>query len=179
MRTLTLITLLLLSVSTARAQDSRAAGPVIQSAGAVFEVSDPDFPTPKDRDYKVAFEIAQAADSPDQLNVALNSVARFLNMHAQAGVPRDQVHAAVVVHGSAGWEVLDHAAYRERYGVDNPNAELIRELTLVGAQVILCGQTAASRGIPRDGLIEGVDVALSAMTAFLVLQEDGYRVNPW
>jgi intracellular sulfur oxidation DsrE/DsrF family protein len=63
--------------------------------------------------------------------------------------------------------------------VDNPNAELIRELTAAGVPVVLCGQTAASRGIPTDGLIDGVQVALSAMTAFLVLQEDGYRVNPW
>jgi intracellular sulfur oxidation DsrE/DsrF family protein len=179
MRTVTSLTILLLTATVAQAQESRAAGPIIQSAGAVFEVSDPAFPTPRNQEYKVAFEVAQAADSPDQLNVALNSVARFLNMHARAGVPRDQIHAAVVVHGSAGWEVLDHAAYRDRYGVDNPNAELIRELTDVGAQVILCGQTAASRGIPRDGLVDGVDVALSAMTAFLVLQEDGYRVNPW
>jgi intracellular sulfur oxidation DsrE/DsrF family protein len=179
MRTLTSLMIVLFTAAGAHAQDSRAAGPVIRSAGEVFEVSDPDFPTPRDQEYKVAFEIAQAADSPEQLNVALNSVARFLNMHAQAGVPQDQIHAAVVVHGSAGWEVLDHAAYRDRYGVDNPNAQLIRELTAVGAQVILCGQTAASRGIPRDGLIEGVDVALSAMTAFLVLQEHGYRVNPW
>lgn len=179
MRILTSLTVLLVTATGVQAQESRDAGPIIQSAGAVFDVAEPDFPTPKDQDYRVAFEIAQAATSPDQLNVALNSVARFLNMHARAGVPRDQIHAAVVVHGSAGWEVLDHAAYRDRYGVDNPNAELIRELTDVGAQVILCGQTAASRGIPRDGLIDAVDVALSAMTAFLVLQEDGYRVNPW
>jgi intracellular sulfur oxidation DsrE/DsrF family protein len=113
------------------------------------------------------------------LNVTLNSVARYLNMHAQAGVLANQVHAAVVVHGSAGWEVLDHAAYRDRHGTDNPNAELIHELIDAGVEVVLCGQTAASRGIPRDGLIDGVEVALSAMTAFLVLQEDGFRVNPW
>ena len=113
------------------------------------------------------------------LNVSLNSVARFINMHAAAGVPRENIRAAVVVHGSAGWELLNDAGYRERHGVGNPNAELIRELTAFGARVILCGQTAASRGIPRDQVMSGVEVALSAMTAFLVLQEDGYRVNPW
>ena len=36
-----------------------------------------------------------------------------------------------------------------------------------------------NQSFPTDGLIDGVHVALSAMTAFLVLQEDGYRVNPW
>ena len=33
--------------------------------------------------------------------------------------------------------------------------------------------------IRADGLIDGVQLSLSAMTAFLVLQDEGYRVNPW
>ena len=130
-------------------------------------------------EHKVAFEIGSASPSPDRLNVSLNTVARYLNMHAQAGVPADQIHAAVVVHGTAGWEMLDDDAYRERHGVENPNSEVIRELVASGAQVILCGQTAAGRGLPTDRLTDGVQLSLSAMTAFLVLQEEGYRVNPW
>jgi intracellular sulfur oxidation DsrE/DsrF family protein len=56
---------------------------------------------------------------------------------------------------------------------------LIRELHAVGVQIILCGQTAAARDLPRDRLLPEVDVALSAMTALLVLQERGYHVNPF
>ncbi len=178
MRT-TLVILALLSSATPAFARQRAAGPAILSSGAVFEVANPDFTTPTDIEYKVSFEISQASTSPDQVNVALNSVARFVNMHTMAGVPREKIRAAVVVHGSAGWELLDDAAFRAKHGVDNPNAALIRELTAFGARVILCGQTAASRGIPRGGLIDEVEVALSAMTAFVVLQEEGYRVNPW
>jgi intracellular sulfur oxidation DsrE/DsrF family protein len=85
----------------------------------------------------------------------------------------------VVVHGTAGWEILEDDAYRERFGVANPNKELVEELLGFGVQVILCGQTASSRGIPDQRRIKGVQVALSAMTAFVVLQEQGYRVNPW
>jgi intracellular sulfur oxidation DsrE/DsrF family protein len=48
-----------------------------------------------------------------------------------------------------------------------------------GAQLVLCGQTAGSRGVRRDELIPGVKVAISAMTALNVLQADGYRFNPW
>lgn len=173
-----LVVLLLIPLA-ARAQERPPAGPVIRTAGAVFEVRDPDFATPVDRDYKLAFEMSQPAESPGELNVVLNSIARYLNMHAQAGVPAARVAAAVVVHGGAGWEVLGDEGYRARYGVDNPNLPLIQELLGAGVQVILCGQTAASRGIPRDGLVDGVQVALSAMTAFLVLQDEGYRVNPW
>lgn len=161
------------------AQQRSQTGPVIHGAGAVFEIPGPEFETRPDADYRLAFEMVNAAPSPDQLNVVLNSVARYLNMHVQAGVPANRVTAAVVVHGPAGWELLTDHAYREKHGVDNPNAALIRELTEAGVQVILCGQTAASRGIPRDGLMPEVKVALSAMTAFLLLQEDGFRVNPW
>ncbi len=156
-----------------------AAGPVIQSAGAVFPITDPEFTTRTDMTYRVAFEMAEAAPSPDQLNVTLNSVARFLNMHVQAGVPADRIHVAVVVHGPAGWELLDHDPYSARHGVGNPNASLIEELIGAGVKIVLCGQTAASRGIARDQLLPGVETALSAMTVFLVLQEEGFRVNPW
>jgi len=160
------------------AQQSTQAGPVIESAGAVFSVS-PDFMTPVDRDYKVAFEVATPSPNPERMNQSFNTVARFLNMHAQAGVPEARLSGAIVTHGAASFELLDDEAYREKFGVDNPNSALIRELIAAGQPVILCGQSAASRNVPIDGLIPGVQVALSAMTAFLVLQDEGYRVNPW
>lgn len=160
------------------AQQSSTPGPVIHSAGAVFQIPSPEFATPTNLSYRAAFEMA-ADPAPERLNVTLNSVARYLNMHVQAGVPSDQIQAAVVVHGPAGWTLVNDETYRERSGVDNPNAKLIRELQAAGVRVVLCGQTAASRGIPRDQLLDGVETALSAMTAFLVLQEEGFRVNPW
>ena len=167
-------------VTTTTAVDAqeRQSGPMIHSGGTVFVV-DPDFVTPTDGDFRVAFDLAQPAPSPDQLNSSINTVARFLNMHAQAGVPETQLGGAIVAHGGASFELLDNEAYRARFGVDNPNAELIRELIANGQPVLLCGQSAASRGVDPDDLIPGVEVALSAMTAFLVLQDRGYRVNPW
>ena len=84
-----------------------------------------------------------------------------------------------MVHGPAAWELLNDDAYRARHGVANPNTTVMRELMEAGVEIVLCGQTAASRGVDRDLLTDGVDVGLSAMTAFLVLQEQGFRVNPW
>ena len=170
----------LLSVGPLTAQETpRQNGPVIRSAGAVFVVTEPDFETSLDMTYRVAFEVAQAATSDTKLNPGLNTVARFLNMHAQAGVPLEQLQIAVVVHGPAGKDLLDDLAYRDRLGSDNPNTRLLSELATVGVELILCGQTAASRGLPRDGLAEPVTVALSAMTALSVLRERGYHVNPF
>jgi hypothetical protein len=129
----------------ATAQGSPSIGPVIHSAGPVFEVPDPDFETPTDLEYRIAYEVVDAAASPEQLNPRLVTVARFLNMHARAGVPVERLHVALVVHGPAGRAVLDDVGYRER----------------------------------RDRLLPGVEVALSAMTALLVLQERGFHVNPF
>lgn len=154
-------------------------GPVIESAGPVFPVPEPDFETPLDLSYRVAFEVVNPPVGPDRVNEQLNTVARFLNMHVRAGVPAERVHVAVVVHGPAGRALLDDEAYRSFEGVGNPNIPLIRELADAGVRIILCGQTAAARGLPRDRLLPEVEVALSAMTALLVLQEDGYHLNPF
>jgi intracellular sulfur oxidation DsrE/DsrF family protein len=161
------------------AQQAPRTGPVIQSAGGVFEVPRVDFETPLNLTYRVAFDVSRAAESPTDLNPGLNTVARFLNMHAQAGVPLRQLQVAVVVHGTAGKDLLQNEAYHTRLATDNPNAELIQELAAAGVRLILCGQTAASRGLPTDGLLEPVQVALSAMTALAVLQEEGYHINPF
>ena len=179
MRTLWLIAaFVFMTAPGLRAQDAPQAGPIIHSAGAVFAV-EPSFPTPDGMDFRLAFEMAAPAAAPDQMNVMFNNVARYLNMHAQAGVPRDRIDAAIVVHGPAAWELLDDDAYRARNGVANPNTEVMRELLDAGVQIVLCGQTAKSRGVDTSLLTKGVDVGLSAMTAFIVLQEEGFRVNPW
>lgn len=174
-----LVLLSLIAVGSEAQQPQRRTGPVIHSAGGVFPVQDPDFETPLDHTYRLAFEVAEAAPSPDQMSVGLNTVARFLNMHVAAGVPLDRLQVAVVVHGPAGKDLLDNGAYRERLAVDNPNDALVKELSQAGVRIILCGQTAASRGLPRDRLLEPVEVALSAMTALAVLQDQGYRLNPF
>lgn len=168
----------LAGVDGIEAQQPTKAGPIIESAGAVFSVA-PTLATPTDREYRLAFDVSSPASSPERMNVAFNTAARFLNMHGQAGVPADRIGAALVVHGGASLELLDDEAYRERFGTHNPNGDLLRELVAKGHRVILCGQSAASRDVPTNRLIGGVEVALSAMTAFLLLQDEGYRVNPW
>ncbi|NQW02688.1 MAG: DsrE family protein, partial [Acidobacteria bacterium] len=143
------LALFALSTYGIEAQQQAQAGPVIQSGGAVFAV-EPTFKTPLDLEYKVAFEVATTPDAADQLNVTFNSVARFINMHAQAGVPREHIRTAIVVHGPAAWDLLNDAAYQEHTGGANPNTALLQELMAAGTKVILCGQTAASRGVPTD-----------------------------
>lgn len=161
------------------AQVRPQSGPVIESAGPVFDIPDPTFTTPTDLTYRMVFEVANGASEPDRKNQQLGTIARFLNMHAQAGIPVSQLRVAAVVHGTAGKEMLLDEAYREEFGTANPNTELLRELTAAGVQIVLCGQTVSARGIDRGRLQPGVQVALSAMTALFVFQEQGYRLNLW
>jgi intracellular sulfur oxidation DsrE/DsrF family protein len=164
---------------SAQALGSRMAGPVIEGYGAVYPVENPSFATPTDMVYRVAFEVALGTDEPDQVNPRIETLARFLNMHPQSGVPRENMKLALVLHGTAGKDALADEGYRRRFGVDNPNAALIQALKEYGVRIVLCGQTQMHRGLNRDELAGGVEVALSAMTALAALQFQGYQVNPF
>jgi intracellular sulfur oxidation DsrE/DsrF family protein len=85
----------------------------------------------------------------------------------------------MVLHGGAAKDALSNEAYRKRFGVDNPNLPLLEALVQAGARIYLCGQSAGSRGITKADMAAPVKLALSAMTAHLVLQMDGYHVNPF
>lgn len=179
-----LVPLLVLALAVPGVLDARAGvgqwpqestGPVVRDYGPVYDIPEPDLDTPLDLEWRALFEVARGAPEPGDLNPSIETVARFLNMHARAGVPVERLHAALVLHGTAGKDTLTHAAYRQRYGVDNPNLGLLQALAAAGVEIYLCGQTAAHRGLGRDELIAEVGVALSAMTAIGVLQDRGYR----
>jgi intracellular sulfur oxidation DsrE/DsrF family protein len=170
--------LLALAVTSARAAEAGApsTGPVIEQFGPVYDVDSPDFVTPINMTYRAVFDVAQSPDAADQLNPRIESLARFLNMQARAGVKPEQVKLALVVHGAAAKNMLSNAAYKAKFGVDNPNAPLLTALQSKGVRVILCGQTAAHSGFSRQDLAPGVEIALSAMTALVVLQSEGYEL---
>ncbi|MGD2067641.1 MAG: DsrE family protein [Gemmatimonadota bacterium] len=149
-------------------------GPVIRGYGAVYDVPFQDVETPVDREYRVVFEVARSGE-PGTVNPYLNTVARFLNMHARDGVPVEWMHVAVVIHGEAAKDALREGPFRERYGVDNANLELIRALSDAGVELYMCGQSAMARGLPPDELDGSLHFALSAMTARAILRVRGYQ----
>lgn len=163
------------AVVLGQAPASPATGPVLDGFGPVYDVAAPDFPTPNGP-VRAVFDVSEGAAQPGQVNRRIESLARFLNMHVRAGVPVERMELALVVHGSAGVELLDDAGYRQRHGVANANLPLLEALMARGVQVILCGQTQAARGLGRHELVGGVQVALSAMTALVALQERGFRL---
>jgi intracellular sulfur oxidation DsrE/DsrF family protein len=157
---------------------TRQMGPVVPSFGGVFDVPDAVLMPPKDRDLKLRFDVNQGPD-PGELNMGFDTVARYLNQHARAGVPKERLKAALVIHGTAGKDTLGNDEYRKRFGKDNPNLKLLDELKAAGVQLYLCGQTAMSRNLPRQTVTPVVSFALSAMVAHMALERDGYLLNPF
>ena len=96
-------------------------------------------------------------------------------MHANSGLKPEQLQVAITIHGGAWKDVMTNEAYKEKYGIDNPNLKLINQLTEAGVDIILCGQTAGARGLNKDNVNPQVKFALSAMTAILQYQNNGYR----
>lgn len=152
---------------------------ILSEYGPVFDVPDPGFPTPMDQDLRAVFEISDTPEDVEALNRALVTPARFLRMHARLGIPAERLDVVLVIHGGAAMDLLNNDEYRARHGVDNPSAALLEALQSAGARVVLCGQTAAYRELRPDMLVPGVDLALSAMTAIVALQSQGYALVAW
>jgi len=152
-------------------------GPVFEEFGPSAEV-DANYAIPADATFKVSLDTSTQADA-GALNRTLVSAARFINMHARAGVPVENISMAIVVHGGAAKDVTNAAYYSQAVGGENVNAALIEALTGKGVQIIVCGQSAAFNDVENDDLLPGVQMALSAMTAHALLQQQGYTLNPF
>lgn len=154
-------------------------GSVIKNFGKVASISS-DMPIPAGTEFKVSFDIGKQADA-GALNRNLASVARFINMHAENGVELSNLKLAVVVHGSATFDLLTQTTYQTKAKTDktNANAPLVQALLDNQVKIILCGQSATYHGVAKKDLLPGVKMALSAMTAHALLQQDGYSLNPF
>ncbi len=157
------------------AQD-KSTGPIVKNFGAVWAIENPDFKVDTTKTYKAVFDIMNSPESHEAVNASIETAARFLNMHAQSGVPPENLKVALVVHNKASKDVITDAVYQKRFGTKNPNSDLIKALQDAGGEIIFCGQSSVSRGYPREELIDGVQLSLSAMTALIQLQNENYRL---
>lgn len=115
-----------------------------------------------------------ASEKADDLNFAINNVARLLNLHALAGIPKENVHVVVAVHGEAAYCLMNNEAYQKKYKTSNPNLPLLKALKEAGADLYVCGQSLFARNIDRQTLVPEVTVALSMITTVTTFQLKGY-----
>lgn len=166
--TLLLLFLSVLPSVTHADLSSFTTGPAIKDYGPVADI-DVTWPVPDDAVFKHSFDVGKRAED-EGLNRTLVSAARFINMHARAGVDEDRIKVAVIVHGDALRDVASGTT---------SSAGLVAALVDHGVRIIVCGQSAAYYGMTKDDLLPGVEMALSAMTAHVLLQQQGYTLNPF
>jgi len=169
MRPIALLSIFIILPGIAQADASSfTTGPVIKDYGPVADV-DITLSLPGDAVLRHSFDVSERA-AEEELNRTLVAAARFINLHARAGVDADRIKLAVVVHGTAV-----HDVSREATG----SAGLVAALVNHGVRIIVCGQSAAYYDVTADDLLPGVEMALSAMTAHALLQQQGYSLNPF
>lgn len=169
MRHLMSLLILTACATTVLADDAAfITGPVFTDYGPVAAV-DVTMPIPSGAVFKHSFDVSTPA-AGGELNSTLMSAARFMNMHARAEIAAENIQVAVVVHGNAVYDVA---------GEPSVSAALVAALVDKGVRIIVCGQSAAYRDVSVDDLLPGVEMALSAMTAHAVLQQQGFTLNPF
>lgn len=171
----------LLCCAAAGAQDLPAGfstGPVIEDFGPVAAMPGSAFNLVPGTRYKLLFDAATGGKDKHEVNRRLESVARFLNMHARAGIDPKDLEIEVVTHGATTWDVLSDAAYRKIFGRDNPNTALLEALGRAGVKIRECGQSMAYYGLKEEDLAPQVSMAVSAMTVVVRRQSEGWVLLP-
>lgn len=163
-----------LSVAAVTAQES--VNPVIQSAGAVSTVPFASFTPDPNLEYKIIVDVMTGPEDRSEISFAMNNVARMINLHAMAKIPLERMHVVLAIHNAAIFTALADTYHKERYGVDNPHTPLFKELLDAGVKIVVCGQSLVKREIDPAHLVEGIEVATSALTTLTEYQLRGYAL---
>lgn len=171
------VMMMLMATSGAMAADLRH--PVVQGYGAISPVpAASERPDPALR-YRVLFSITKAGGSADQVNPALEKVARFLNLLGDDGVRPKSGDVVVIIHGPATPLVTTDAAYGARTkAAKNPNLPLVAALRAAGVSVRVCSQALVGNTIDPAAVAKNVDIDVSALTTMATLQLRGWTLIP-
>jgi intracellular sulfur oxidation DsrE/DsrF family protein len=149
--------------------------PVIEGYGGVFDVRGEEGPR---KGTKVVFDVMGDAKEAGQPVPGLARAAFLYNLAGRDGIKSADIHIAIVLHGAATKYSLSDEEFKKQFGKVNPNAELIRRLTKVGAKVYVCGQSVIKNGFEPKMVASEVIVASSALTTVINKQAEGYAYIP-
>lgn len=125
--------------------------------------------------YKAIFDITKAGKDTE-VNPALAHVARVINAFAAAGVPLDHLHFALVMHGPATPAALDAKTFEAKFHHANPNLEVLEKLKQAGVRLLVCGNALGDWNYTPAEVNSNVEVAWSALSTLIILQDQGYAV---
>ena len=106
-------------------QEKTTNGPIIKDFGNVYKIKNSDLLLEKNKIYKVIFDVYTDVDEIKKINPSINTVARFINMHAQNGIKQKDMEIVLVLHGNAIKNALNDEAFKKKYSASNPRKRLI------------------------------------------------------
>lgn len=124
--------------------------------------------------YKVVIDIYDKISDSTKLSFAFIDAARTYNLNIANGVPKEKLKMAIVVHGGASDALLNEESFQEKFGMANPNMDLIRAFKELGVPIYVCGQSLGFNNVPFKNIIPEVEIVLSAKTAFITFDQKGY-----
>lgn len=148
--------------------------PIVKGFGGIYEIPDASERPDPSLEYKIIVDLSTGAEDNKAISRWVDNVARMINLHGLAGVPKDRIKVKVIVHGGAIFTLLNDDNYKKRFEVDNPNLEVFEALKAAGVDVMVCGQSLIARNLKTADLWPGVRVAHSALTTITTYVPQGY-----
>ena len=108
---------------------------------------------------------------------ALYFVRGLLESYNSMGVPFEQLHLSIIMHGPTAYWLLNDEAYqihKEDPFDYNPNEKIVRELLELGVSVEICNSSMKAKGWTRKDLLPGVTIVHDAYTRLIDLQHHNY-----
>lgn len=152
--------------------------PAIEGYGKIHPLPQGAYRPDAGQTYRIVFGMTAAAKSPEEVNPAIERVARTVNLYVSAGVPINHLKFVAVAYGQATALALNDAQYKAAYGVANPNLPVIARLRKAGVDVAVCGQAVAEHNYQYEWLDPSVTLALAAITTITTLEHQGYNLMP-
>jgi intracellular sulfur oxidation DsrE/DsrF family protein len=148
---------------------------IIKDYGTIYDIEKVIDPDPA-LDYKIVIDLKAPSPDPAKINPGLNNIARMLNLYAAGGIDPKQLKVVAAIHSNATYTVLDNKGYKAKYGVENPNLELISQLKSAGVGLYICGQSLVARNDGFDNINTDITIALSMLTVVTEHQVNDYSL---
>jgi len=135
-----------------------------------------DFVPDPSKQYNLIFDFTHYKKDTNNINAGLTEIARIINLHVAAGIPKDHIHPVIISHAKALFSLFNNDAYLAKFKKDNPNIRVVNEMMTAGIKFIACGQAMNFLDIKKEQFYPGVKVALSAKTTLSYYIQQGYML---
>ena len=151
--------------------------PIIKGYGEVKYFDQAASQLNKQLEYKLIFDI-KGNQVKNGVNKGLWTIARTLNLFELSGIPSKKIEIVASIHGEATFITLNSNAYQDKFGRDNPNSNIIRQLNDSGVKLYVCSQATSSRNINNGDLNINVIPALSGIAVLSNHLLQGFTLMP-